>query len=83
MEIKDLIQDTIAQMERLSKNKISNTSNSSDEKEFLEFISSRVELFLQGLKSEALENSEDKLEIVLEFLEFLSQTTNKRLEKIV
>jgi len=82
MEIEELVQETIEQMQRVSK-KNSNNSNTSDEKEFLEFIKSRSEVLFMGLKSEGLENSEDKLNLTIEFLEFLQEITKKRLEKLV
>ncbi len=78
MEIEELVQETIEQMQRVSKK-----NNVSDEKEFLEFIKSRSEVLFIGLKSEGLENSEDKLNLTIEFLEFLYENVNKRLNKLV
>ena len=79
MEIEDLVQETIEQMKRLSKK----DKNISDEKEFLEFIKSRSEVLFMGLKSDGVENLEDKLDLTIEFLEFLHENVNKRLNKLV
>jgi len=82
MEMKDLIQETIAQMERFSK-KESLQKSSSDEKEFLEFVLERADTLFLGLQNPSVVKVEDKLELTLEFLEFLVETSKKRLEEIV
>jgi len=82
MEIKELVQETIAQMERFSK-KESSQKSSSDEREFLEFILERAETLFLGLQNPSVVKMEDKLDLTLEFLEFLKDISKKRLDNIV
>ncbi len=84
MEIKELVQDTIAQMERLSKTKLEiDASSANDEKEFLQMIRDRLNIFFIGLQSEGVVNVEEKLDMTVEFLSFLKDKTDERLKKLV
>jgi len=85
MELRELIQSTVAELDELvtkEKQEVKITQESSDEKEFLEFIKSRTEVLFLGLQAKEVACVEDKLEITLKYLEFLLATVDERLAKL-
>ena len=81
MELRELVQESIAQMELLSKK--NKKTNSSDEREFLKSLKERFDLLFFALNSEAIENLEDKLNITTDFLKESSKIIEKRLQELV
>ena len=84
MELRKLIKTTVKELEEVAKENDmqTNTNNTTDEKEFLEFIRSRTEVLFLGLQAKEITNLDDKLEMTLKYLEFLLAKVEERLEKL-
>ena len=84
MELKELIQNTVAELDEVIKKQKDKQEEDAcvtkGEKEFLEFIKSRIEVLFLGLQAKDIENIEDKLEITLKFLEFLLAKIDERVK---
>jgi len=86
MELRDLVMSSIKELDEkfeLEKNVVIKKSlHLEDEREFLGFVKSRVEVLFMGLKTPEVINVEDKLEITLKFLEFLLSIIDEREQKL-
>jgi len=85
MDIKETILETIQEVEGdVIEEEIKNiTTNSNDclDKEFLEHIKERLLLLFEGLQSPNTQNLETKLDVTLNFLEYLLVKIDEKLSK--
>ena len=83
MDIKETILQTIQEIEENAINeeiqKITNTSNECTDKEFLEHIKERLLVLFEGLQSPNTQNLETKLDVTLNFLEYLLVKIDEKL----
>jgi len=85
MKIKETILQTIQEIEENAiKEEIENlttTSNECRDKEFLENIKERLLVLFEGLQSPNTQNLETKLDVTLNFLEYLLVKIDEKLSK--
>ena len=85
MDIKETILETIQEVEEnVIEEEIKNiTDNSNDclDKEFFEHVKERLLLLFEGLQSPNTQNLETKLDVTLNFLEYLLVKIDEKLSK--
>ena len=83
MNIRETILQTIQEIEENAINEeIQNLNNTSNDcKEFLEHIKERLLVLFEGLQSPNTQNLETKLDITLNFLEYLLVKIDEKLSK--
>ena len=83
MDIRETILQTIQEIEENAINEeIQNLNNTSNDcKEFLEHIKERLLVLFEGLQSPNTQNLETKLDVTLNFLEYLLVKIDEKLSK--
>jgi len=85
MNIKETILQTIQEIEENAVDEeiqnITNISNECTDKEFLEHIKERLLVLFEGLQSPNTQNLETKLDVTLNFLEYLLVKIDEKLSK--
>ncbi len=93
MELKDMVLSTIAELENMGevqdkkKIKIKNQNIqedniTTDEKIFLKNVQEKILVLFEGLQSPKNDNFDVKLDITLNFLEFLLASIDERMKRI-
>ncbi len=93
MELKDMILSTIAELENMDEERakepkqelkeiVSKEQPLTDEKIFLKNVQEKVLVLFEGLQSPKNDNLEVKLDITLNFLEFLLASIEERMQQL-
>jgi len=83
MDLKETILETLQEIEEsaISEEDLTGSSSDSCDKEFLKHIKERLLVLFEGLQSPNTENLDVKLDVTLNFLEYLLVKIEEKLKK--
>ena len=81
MDIKETILETLQEIEEYAINENSLSTKEECDKEFLKHIKERLLVLFEGLQSPNTENLDVKLDVTLNFLEYLLVKIDEKLSK--